>query len=333
MTAASRLVTCTTPAPSATPAQVVGGAFADPDRIVRSWYVVARARQVRAGRPTTVDVLDRRITLWRASGGAVVAFDARCPHLGADLGQGRVIDGSLRCAFHHWRFDPEGRCTDAPGEPDVPDRCTKRYSVRESHGLVWVYNGDAPAFDLPGPPEPDSNQRWRRWVPPAQAIACHPHLVVGNGLDARHFSALHGMETTTPPRLETLDAYRLRLHLRGRPTNPWVRSLLGARKREVVATFTITGGHIAWAAVKAPLPLHVLFTARPEPGGCCTTQTALYLPRGFGLHEARAVALMGWLLHSDRKILEKLDFHPGYTPADEPFARYTDLVNAMEVER
>ena len=307
------------------------GSFADPSRLVRSWYVVARSKHVRVGRSKALDVLNRHITLWRADDGAVVALDARCPHLGADLGQGKIIDGSLRCAFHHWRFDPSGRCVDAPGEAQTPDRCAIRYPVKEAHGLVWLYNGDEPAFDLPRAPAPD-RQRYRRWLPPAQTLSCHPHLIIGNGLDARHFSALHGMDVTETPSLEKLDDHRLRLHLRGRPSNRWMRRLIGLGQQDIIATFTTIGSNIAWASVERPIPLHVLFSARPELDGKSMTQTVFYLPRGFGLRESRAVLPMMSLLHSDRQILEGLDFHRGFTAADEPFRCFVELVDAMEVE-
>ena len=309
------------------------GAFADPARLVRSWYVVERSKRVRINRPRTLDLLNRRITLWRADDGQVVAMDARCPHLGADLGQGRVIQGALRCPFHHWRFDHSGKCVDAPGEPELPDRCARRYIAKEAHGLVWLYNGDAPAFDLPKLPGPDPEDRFRRWLPPPQTLDCHPHLVIGNGLDARHFATLHGMHVTEPPRLEPLDEHTLRLHLRGRPSSRWMRRLIGTGPKDIDASFTVIGSNIAWASVQRPLPLHVLFTARPDADGRARTQTVFYLPRGLGLREARAVLLMMSLLHSDRRILERLDFHRGFTEGDEAFRQFVERVDAMEYER
>jgi len=308
------------------------GAFADPSQLTRSWYVVARSRQVHTNQPRTWDVLDRRITLWRPKAGAIAAVDARCPHLGADLGQGTIVGDALQCAFHHWRFDSGGRCVEAPDEPELPDRCARRYPVRESHGLVWIYNGDAPAFELPIPPAGDDRKPWRRWIPPAQNFSCHPHLIIGNGMDARHFSSLHNMDVSEPPWIEELDTYRLKLHLRGRPSNKWMRRLIGASRQEVVASFTTVGSNIAWATVEQPLRMHVLFTARLEAAGRATTQTVFYLPRGLGLLEARAVLLMMSLLHADRRILERLDFHRGFTPADEPLRRFVQMVDAMEVE-
>ncbi|MEM9418749.1 MAG: Rieske 2Fe-2S domain-containing protein [Planctomycetota bacterium] len=306
--------------------------FANPDMLVRSWYVVAKSKPLRIDHPLSVEAIGRRLVLWRKTDGSVTALDARCPHLGADLGQGQIIDGALRCPFHHWRFDSAGRCVDTPDEDPLPDRCAKTYPAVDAHGLIWVYNGQDPAFELPVSPNSGERCEFRRWLPPSQSIGCHPHLVVGNGLDARHFGALHGMEVAATPRFEALDDHRLRLHLCGRPSSRWLRRFIGSHRQDITATFTTNGSNLAWAEVTQPLPLHVLFTGRPEPGNRCVTQTVFYLPKGYGLREIRAVVLMMSLLHSDRQILERLDFHRGFTDADEPFQRFVERVDAMEVE-
>ncbi|MEM7396837.1 MAG: Rieske (2Fe-2S) protein [Verrucomicrobiota bacterium] len=34
------------------------------------------------------------------------ALDNHCPHQGAPLGHGRILNGLLRCPLHAWCFDP-----------------------------------------------------------------------------------------------------------------------------------------------------------------------------------------------------------------------------------
>lgn len=38
-------------------------------------------------------------------GGAVQAFENRCPHLGLPLTKGKLVDGTVTCPFHGSRFD------------------------------------------------------------------------------------------------------------------------------------------------------------------------------------------------------------------------------------
>jgi hypothetical protein len=78
------------------------GNFNNPDVLVRSWYPVARSREVEKGSVRSFDLANRRVVLYRNGAGAIRALDARCPHLGADLGHGSVVGDGVRCAFHGW---------------------------------------------------------------------------------------------------------------------------------------------------------------------------------------------------------------------------------------
>ena len=95
-------------------------AFANPHTVVRSWYVALPTRKLKRGKVELVTMLGRRLAVWRDQTGEAHAVDARCPHLGADLSQGSVTPQGLRCPFHHWTFDRDGRCVDAPCESSPP---------------------------------------------------------------------------------------------------------------------------------------------------------------------------------------------------------------------
>ena len=177
--------------------------FNNPDVVARSWYPVARSRQIKRGKVRSFNVLNRRIALYRDASGRIHVLDARCPHLGADLGRGTVEGDSLRCAFHGWGFGPDGHCRHAPGLEDVPKRRMRAYLVEERWGIAWLFNGPEPLFALPQTPK---GLRVARL--PSRTIRCHPHLVVANGLDSTHFEALHGMDFSEPPRLTVHDGFR-----------------------------------------------------------------------------------------------------------------------------
>ena len=307
--------------------------FANFGAPVRSWYALARSAQVRRGQVRSVEFCRRRIALWRDYSGVIHVIDARCPHLGADLGAGRVVENGLRCGFHFWTFGPDGRCEEAYGQPaPSDDRCAKVYPVMERFGLVWFFNGSLPTFALPNLPEGEKEDGYRRVYPPPRHISCHPHLVIGNGLDASHFETLHGFRNTAEPLLEQVSNVELTLRLQGRPISRLASLLLGTRKRDLVSRFTTVGASFAWATVEFPYRFHMLFSVRPAGSHGCLTRTVLFLPRGVRLSAVRAVFLMAWLLWDDSRILRNFDFHPGFTERDEPLRRFAELVNKMEVE-
>lgn len=298
--------------------------FNNPSIHLQSWYVAARGRTLSPGVVRAWPLLGRQIVFYRDGAGRARALDARCPHLGANLGHGRVVGEGLQCAFHHWCFGPDGQCQAAPGHASPPRRRTRPYPVQERWGLLWLFNGPQPLFTLPEPPDPP---RFWTLCPPAQHIRCHPHLVIANGLDATHFEALHGMELLEEPSLTVEPPYRVTLSLCGRPHSRLLRRLSGSERAPIRATFTTIGGSLAWAAVQSPVEFYVLFTGRPTPEGGCRTQTVFFLPRGPSF--LRALAAMYVLLRDDRRILDDIAFAPAFTEADAPLRAFAALIEEM----
>ena len=293
-------------------------AFAQTGTVTASWFPVARSRDVGTRRALGLEVVGRRLALWRDLEGSVRALDARCPHLGADLGAGRIEDGALVCPLHGWTFGPDGACQ---GDDDRPARTVP---VLERWGLVWVFNAPEPLFRLPDPPP----GRWRVVRPPARTVKAHPHLVVGNGLDAAHFDALHGMDVLEKPVLEVEPPWRVSLSMRGRPRGRTLRRLSGTGDRgEVRFRFTTVGAHLAVADVHAPVRFRALFSATPTEEGS-QTQLVLFLPRAPGPF-ARALGGLYALLHDDAAVLEGLRFRRAFTAADAPLAAFADAVDRL----
>src|ERR1700759_1554668 len=94
--------------------------FNNPERAPEGWYWLLRSRDVTRGRVVAARIMGKELAVYRGMDGRVVALDAFCPHMGAHLAEGRVDGNGLRCLFHDWRFDSQGRCTEMPalgGEP------------------------------------------------------------------------------------------------------------------------------------------------------------------------------------------------------------------------
>lgn len=300
--------------------------FASSAAITQSWYVAAKARAVERGRVRAFDLGARRIAVYRDHGGRAHAVDARCPHLGADLGLGTVCADGLRCAFHGWTFGADGACLRAPGHGQAPDRRIRSYPLVERWGFIWVFNGPAPAFELPSAA---TEGEWRAFALPPQHIRCHPHLVLANGLDLTHYETLHGLRFTAPSRLVSSSPYEVTVEMRGRPRSKVWQMVSGTRNADLVARFTTYGGSLAWSSVVEPIRFHVLFTGRPDRQGQCVTRTIFLLPRTPGVDWLRAVALMAMLLRDDRRVLDTIDFRPAFSAGDEPLKAFAAVVNTL----
>lgn len=111
------------------------------------WLPALLSRElVPDGDPVRLMLLGERLIAFRDSAGRVGIMDHRCPHRCASLFLGRNEDGGIRCVYHGWKFDVEGRCTDMPNVPPEEDFKhkvrAKAYPTTERNGLVWVYMGD-----------------------------------------------------------------------------------------------------------------------------------------------------------------------------------------------
>ncbi|MSQ70203.1 MAG: hypothetical protein EXR27_02790 [Betaproteobacteria bacterium] len=108
-----------------------------------------KSQPLRPGWAATVKVLGTEITLCRSQAGRAFALGGRCAHRGLLLSTGTVEGEGIRCAYHGWKYNAEGKCVAQPAEPHLDEVRIPGYPVHEYLGLLFVYlGGDAP----PEPP-------------------------------------------------------------------------------------------------------------------------------------------------------------------------------------
>ncbi len=143
--------------------------------------------------PLRLMLLGEKLIAFRDTAGRIGVMDHRCPHRCASLFFGRNEEGGLRCIYHGWKFDVEGRCLDMPNVPAArrfEDRVHARaYKTFERNGVIWVYMGERavpppPAIEATLLPESEVRvtftQRECNWL---QALE--------GDLDTSHFGFLH----------------------------------------------------------------------------------------------------------------------------------------------
>src|SRR5215212_2687604 len=106
----------------------------------------------RDGPPVRVRLLGEDLLAFRVTSGAVGLAPHNCPHRGASLFFGRNEEEGLRCVYHGWKFDVDGRCVDMPNEPAESNFRDKvrlhAYRTTERNGVIWAYMGTR---DVPPP--------------------------------------------------------------------------------------------------------------------------------------------------------------------------------------
>ena len=109
-----------------------------------SWWGIGHSAEIRVGEVVPVKLLERDLVLWRDSAGTLHCQSAICPHLGANIGYGgEVVDDSVKCPFHGYRYDCSGKlCFRAGEDSRAPERLAlTTYRVEEHFGVVFVWNG------------------------------------------------------------------------------------------------------------------------------------------------------------------------------------------------
>ncbi len=82
--------------------------------MAEQYYTVARVGEIPEGEGRPFEVEDRIIAVI-LDGGVYYAIDDHCPHQGAPLCDGLVMDRTVTCTWHGWRFSLEdGRWLDSP---------------------------------------------------------------------------------------------------------------------------------------------------------------------------------------------------------------------------
>ena len=160
-------------------------------RLPYGWFLALPSRELQPGQVRSTHCFGEELVLYRTAAGAVHAVEAHCPHLGAHLGEGGcVVEDTVRCPFHGWRFAPDGRCVEVPYSTALPRVSLRAWPVAEKGGLIFLWHdpdGGAPDWELPELEQDGwTERRVVDWT-----LRSHPQELMENTADIAHFGALH----------------------------------------------------------------------------------------------------------------------------------------------
>jgi phthalate 4,5-dioxygenase len=168
----------------------------------RYWQPAALVDELSGDRPIKpVRLLGEDLVIYRDDQGRYGLLGRACPHRGTDLAYGRLEDGGLRCAFHGWLFDINGKCLQTPAEPADSKMCEhirqKAYPVVERNGILFTYMG---------PDAPPEFPRFDCFIAPSSHAFAFKGMIECNwlqslevGIDPAHTSFLHRFFHDTDP--------------------------------------------------------------------------------------------------------------------------------------
>ncbi len=110
----------------------------------RYWHPIGMSADAN-DTPRQVRVLGEDLILFRDKTGRPGLVYPHCAHRGTSLFYGKVEERGIRCCYHGWLYDVQGRCLEQPCEVDggrARDKVRQPwYQVQELYGLIWAYLG------------------------------------------------------------------------------------------------------------------------------------------------------------------------------------------------
>ena len=292
-----------------------------------AWYLFCHADDLRPG-PLAKRILGRDLVAFRTASGKFAVLDARCSHLGANLGCGEVVGETIQCPFHHWQYGGDGICEKIPSQTNIPAFARQQtFPVCERHGFIFFFNGLEAFYPLPffedEAPENFTAGKLFSYVADATWF-----MVAGQGFDRQHFESVHDRELLRPPEVSCPGPFvrRNQYHARNIGT-AWrdrlLRLLVG---RTVTLTVQNWGG--TFYVVKANFPRtcsRFIVSFRPLEDGRTHFDVVVFAPRGWpalGLPLRRRFT-EGHLVSEARQVRD-----PEYRPA-RMIAADADLIECF----
>ncbi|MDH2236186.1 aromatic ring-hydroxylating dioxygenase subunit alpha [Pigmentiphaga sp. GD03639] len=162
----------------------------------RYWHPIAAVSEFDKMETKPVRLLGEDLVLYKDLGGNFGLIDRRCAHRRADLSYGFVEQSGLRCNYHGWLFDRDGRCTEQPYEDIAAPHARMKerlritaYPVEQKAGMLWAYLGPQPAPLVPNW-EPFT---WKNGFAQIviSEIPCNWLQCQENSIDPVHFEWMH----------------------------------------------------------------------------------------------------------------------------------------------
>jgi phenylpropionate dioxygenase-like ring-hydroxylating dioxygenase large terminal subunit len=212
------------------------------------------------GPPVRVRLLCESLIAFRDSNGRIGLVEEHCPHRGASLFFGRNEDCGIRCIYHGWKFDVDGRCVDMPNEPPETSFQHKvelrAYPCQERGGIIWAYLGEG---EPPGLPElewvlaPDANRYMTK-----RYHECNWAQALEGDIDSSHVGFLHSFLDRSVPGFGAGQKGNTNYKAVGRNVQPRIETAETDFGLWVAARRPSLDGKSYWRGTALVLPYHTM---------------------------------------------------------------------------
>ena len=168
-----------------------------------AWYVACMPEEI-DDKPLGRKICNEAIVFYRGPDNVVAALEDFCPHRGAPLSLGSVVEGKLVCGYHGLEMGCDGKTVAMPGQRVRGFPAIRAYPVIERYGFVWVWPGDPAQVD-------EAKLHRLEWAESPEwayggglyHIGCDYRLMIDNLMDLTHETYVHATSIGQPEIDET----------------------------------------------------------------------------------------------------------------------------------
>jgi vanillate O-demethylase monooxygenase subunit len=156
-----------------------------------AWYVACTPSEI-DDKPLGRRICGEAIVFYRGPDNRVAALEDFCPHRGAPLSLGSVVEGRLVCGYHGLEMGCDGKTIAMPGQRVRGFPAIRSFPAVERHGFIWVWPGEAAQADPASihPLEWAESPDWA-YGGGLYHIQCDYRLMVDNLMDLTHETYVH----------------------------------------------------------------------------------------------------------------------------------------------
>ncbi|MGD2180569.1 Rieske 2Fe-2S domain-containing protein [Lusitaniella coriacea] len=315
--------------------------------VAKGWYIACKSAEIPNKKAKSLEICGQKIVIFRGTDGKTRALEAYCPHLGTDLGIGKVEGNQIRCFFHHWQFNEEGNCTQIPCQSSIPSKAKlQAYATEEKYGFIWIYPDKIAPQSVA---EFDEFKGKSIVAIPDKAFErnCHHHICMMNGIDAQHLQTVHKININMDLILEqNSEENQIDFTLRGQFPSTTLREKIGRKLLGESYEYTMRyadgclGLLTIMKNVKLFPPLHMIYAYIPMASGRTRIQP-IYIAQKrkglFGWFVTQFLLLCTRLAYyalrgEDGQIYDNIRFNPNaILKIDTPLVKYMEYVNKLEI--
>lgn len=316
------------------------------DIVAKGWYIVCPSQEIPQFKAKSFVICGQKTVFFRGEDNKIRALDAYCPHLGTDLAIGKVDGNLIRCFFHHWGFDGEGKCQDIPCQSSIPEKAKlQAYDTDEKYGFIWVYP-EKKASETVAEFDELKNHSLVTAYDKAFERDCHHHICMMNGIDAQHLQTVHKLNIKMDLSLqENKSGNIIDFTLSGEFPQTTFREKIARKILGDYYEYTMryADGCIGLLTIMKKVRfipcLHMIYAYRPLENRKTRIQP-IYITKKrkgiIGWFISRCLLLMTKLAYyflrgEDGMIYDNIRFNPNaILTIDEPLVKYMNYVNKLQ---